>query len=133
MPSTTPGGWPYPLPTEPVRDGAANITNLANANQMRLASLAVFGQYVIGAFDANGLWYAAAWSAYGMAWDAVPAIVASASTGTTGGDAGVHVQIYRPHNSAAGMVLQAAYVKDGRGFSGNIDLYVIAIGPGRWI
>lgn len=35
MPSQTAGGLPYPLPTEPVRDGAQAIHNLADAIQAR--------------------------------------------------------------------------------------------------
>jgi hypothetical protein len=35
MPTTTADGLPYPLPTEPVRDGAANISALANALSRR--------------------------------------------------------------------------------------------------
>ena len=36
MPSNTAHGYPYPLPTEPVRDGAVAIKNLADANQARV-------------------------------------------------------------------------------------------------
>lgn len=133
MPSNTAGGWPYPLPAEPTRDGAVNMKALADTSQARLNTVAVWAAYTVAAFDVNGLWYAAAWSAFGMQWDAIPTISASASTGSIGGDANVHVQVYRPHNSANGMVLQGAYVKDGRVFSGNLDVYVIAIGPGRYL
>lgn len=31
MPANTPAGLPYPLPTEPVKDGAVSIQNLATA------------------------------------------------------------------------------------------------------
>lgn len=36
MPSATANGYPYPLPTEPVRDGAVAIKNLADAVEARL-------------------------------------------------------------------------------------------------
>lgn len=35
MPSNTASGYPYPLPTEPVKDGAVAIKNLADAVQLR--------------------------------------------------------------------------------------------------
>lgn len=35
MPSNTTNGLPYPLPTEPVKDGAVSIQNLANALDTR--------------------------------------------------------------------------------------------------
>src|SRR4029077_21232150 len=55
MPSATAGGWPYPLPTEPVRDGAVNIQNLANKAQSRLGNQAILALFFSGAFDVNGL------------------------------------------------------------------------------
>jgi hypothetical protein len=131
MPSNTAGGFPYPLATEPTRDGAAAIQALATETDHRLGPQAVVSFYAVGTFDSNGLWYAPAWSTYGVTWTAVPQVVASASTGAVGGDAGVHVQVYRPQSSTNSAVLQANYVKDGRGFVGNIDLYVIAIGTGK--
>lgn len=133
MPSSNSGGWPYPLPTEPVRDGANAIKSLADANSMRLKNMTVWGAYMVGAFDSNSLWYASAWTSYGVQWDSVPAITAVAGQSGVGGDAGVLIWVYRPHNSATGMVLGANYVKDGRGFQGSIDLYVHAIGQGRYI
>ena len=36
MPGTTGGGYPYPLPTEPVRDGAQRIRELAEATDWRM-------------------------------------------------------------------------------------------------
>lgn len=36
MPGATAQGYPYPLPTDPVRNGAADIKNLADANQARV-------------------------------------------------------------------------------------------------
>ncbi len=43
MPGTTPSGLPYPLPSEPVRDGAVAIRNLAE----KLDPRAPYGQMVI--------------------------------------------------------------------------------------
>ena len=53
MPGTTPNGLPYPLPSEPVRDGAVAIRNLAE----KLNPRAPYGQMVINqnqATDAQG-------------------------------------------------------------------------------
>lgn len=36
MPSQTAGGLPYPLPTEPVKEGAVAIRNLAEATDRRI-------------------------------------------------------------------------------------------------
>ena len=36
MPSKTASGLPYPLPSEPVRDGAVSIQNLASAVDVRI-------------------------------------------------------------------------------------------------
>lgn len=127
MPSATAGGWPYPLPTEPTRDGATNMEALAREADKRLGQLAVHGQPTVVAFDANGLWYFN-WSSWGITWLAPPAVAAMVGQTTVGGDAGVNVQIYQPHTNAGTLVLMGNYVKDGRAFNGNIDMYIIATG-----
>jgi len=127
MPSATPGGWPYPTPPEAVREGAANIQALATENEKRLGAYSVIGAPTVCAFDSNGLWYFN-WSTWGITWTGNPAVVAMAGQTTTGNDAGVNIQIYQPHTNAGTLVLQANYTKDGRMFSGNIDVYIMATG-----
>lgn len=127
MPSNTAGGWPYPLPTEPVRDGAVAIKALADQANKRLVNLSVFGVRTVAAFDANGLWYAP-WATWGQTWAGIPASMAMAANSNAGLDAGVNLTIYEPHNSATSLVLLARYVKDGRVFQGNIDVHIQAMG-----
>jgi len=62
MPANTPLGLPYPLPTEPVAEGAQAIRNLAEAVDVRLATLLRFTNSaqqgptsISGAGDGNGL------------------------------------------------------------------------------
>lgn len=55
MPSATTNGWPYPLATEPVRDGAVAIQNLAAEAESRLFGFGVQrGAIAGGVADANG-------------------------------------------------------------------------------
>lgn len=131
MPSATAGGWPYPLPTEPTRDGAANIKALADDAQSRFGPDATVGMHVVAAFDVNGLWYAPTWASWGITWSQNPVVTAMAGGNGLGGDAGFNIQIYQPHNSAGALVLQGNYVKDGRTINGAIDVYIIAVGYGR--
>jgi len=51
MPSQTAQGYPYPLPSEPVRDGAVAIRNLAEAIQARLPITRSF--WLRGGFTTN--------------------------------------------------------------------------------
>lgn len=55
MPSTTAGGLPYPLPTEPVRDGANAVKALADALQVRTLGLMFqVGQAIVTCNGAGG-------------------------------------------------------------------------------
>jgi len=55
MPTTTTNNWPYPLPTEPVKDGAAAIQSLAAESDLRLAKLGLaYGAIGGGVADVNG-------------------------------------------------------------------------------
>jgi hypothetical protein len=55
MPTNTAGKWPYPLPTEPTRDGAINMQALADTADRRLANCGVqYGAVGGGVADANG-------------------------------------------------------------------------------
>ena len=131
MPSATAGGWPYPLPTEPVRDGAVNIQSLANKSQSRLGNQAVFAAFFSGSFDVNGLYYAPTWASQGVTFSVTPVVVAMALNTITGADAGVNISIYQPQTSVAAAVFMAHMVKDGRMYNGPLGIYVIAIGPGE--
>lgn len=132
MPSNTAGGWPYPLATEATRDGATAIQNLATENERRLAGQMVIGVYAVANFDGNGLWYAPDWrTQYNCYWTSAPAVTVICGTTTTGGDSGVVAHVYMPHNSAQQLVLGANYVKDGRVYTGLIDLFIVAAGTGR--
>jgi hypothetical protein len=130
MPTNTAGGWPYPLPTEPTRDGAVNMQALADQAQKRLAEWSLVPVATVALFNVNGLVYIA-WSDLlpaGQTWATVPTIVAGVGQTTTAGDAGVGVQVYQPHNTVTTLVLQANYLKDGRVFTGNINLFALASG-----
>lgn len=131
MPSATAGGWPYPLPTEPVRDGAVNIQNLANKAQSRLGNQAILALFFSGAFDVNGLYYAPTWASQGVTFSATPIVLVTPLQTAIGGDAGINVQIYQPQTNVSAAVFQANYVKDGRNYNGTLGIYVIAIGPGE--
>lgn len=126
MPSAI-GNWPYPLAGEPVRDGQAAIQALATQANKRLGTFSVFAINTVAGFDVNGLWYAN-WSAFSQTWSGLPVAIVTVKQTTIGNDAGVNTQIYHPHNSATTLVVQANYVKDGRNFTGNIDVSIIAIG-----
>lgn len=87
-----------------------------------------FSCWNVGNFDSNGLWYAS-WSAMGVTWSSTPAVSAMVSVFSTGGgQVPVHLQTYKPHNSASTLVLQANYVQAGDVFRGAIDLCLIAMG-----
>jgi len=59
MPANTGGGYPYPLATEPVRDGATAIQNLATAVDSRMGSFIELGKTATLAVGTGG-WYTAA-------------------------------------------------------------------------
>lgn len=54
MPALTPGGLPYPLPTDPTRDGSEDIRKLAVAVDPRMR---VAGGLVVGVTGGDGLLY----------------------------------------------------------------------------
>jgi len=54
MPGTTANGLPYPLPSEPVKDGAVAIQNLADALQVRGHGLRIEARRVTVTTDNNG-------------------------------------------------------------------------------
>lgn len=61
MPGTTPLGFPYPLPTEPVAEGAAAIRTLAEADEGRAIRVArAAGFFTWSAADQNSRAYAPA-------------------------------------------------------------------------
>jgi hypothetical protein len=122
------GGYRYPLPSEAVRNGAQNISDLAwdVANHLP-GNKAWVSASVAPTFDANGLVYIA-WSYFGLTWTARPVVMAMAEQSTVGGDAGVNVQLYAPHSDATTLVLQANYTKDGRAFTGAIGIALLVSG-----
>ena len=127
MPANTAGGWPYPLPTEPVKDGAVAIQNIANESQKRLGDASVFAIEAVFLFDSNGLCYTN-WSTYGITWAARPVTTASSANTVIGANGGVDVGLYQPNNSATVLVLTAHYVSNGANFTGNITVDVISVG-----
>lgn len=71
MPALTAGKWPYPLPTEPVKDGATAMQNLAAEADKRLGNAAVqFGAVGGGVADGNG----ALVVAFPKAFQSIPAV-----------------------------------------------------------
>lgn len=67
----TTGKWPYPLGTEPVRDGDNAIKALADESELRLAKLGLaYGAIGGGVADANG----ALVVSYGRTFTATPAV-----------------------------------------------------------
>ena len=51
MPASTPKGYPYPLSTDPVRDGAVAIQHLAEANELRVPTQ--HGFYMLSGYTTN--------------------------------------------------------------------------------
>jgi hypothetical protein len=127
------GNWPYPVGTDKVVQGDDAIKALADEAAKRLGIHAVVALRDVLTYDANGLNYRL-WSVGGagggpVTWTALPTVSVLIGQTTAGGDSGVNVQLYQPHNSITQLVTQASYVKDGRPFTGGIDVHIIAIGP----
>jgi hypothetical protein len=132
MPSATPGGWPYPLPGEPVRDGSAAIANLAAKSQDRLNKYCVFGAYFVGNFNSSGLYYPNGWASMGVTFTTTPIVSAIPLLGATGNGLGVALSIYNPQNSPTAAVFMCHKCTDGNVFTGTLEFYAIAIGEGKW-
>jgi hypothetical protein len=79
MPSTTAGGLPYPLGTEPVRDGDNAIKNLADAIQLRGGASAVRGASTVTTANASGTG-----SVGFTGFSASPAVVANSGDSAAG-------------------------------------------------
>lgn len=121
--------FPYPEPSEPVRNGAANIRALAEAIANRLFTIIagnrVDARRVVATFGSNG----EAIVPYSFAFSAVPACSATASNSDASADAGVVLTFYQPQFWQQQFTVLARYAKDGRIFTGNLDMYYVAVGP----
>jgi hypothetical protein len=108
MPGTTPSGLPYPLPTEPVRDGAAAIQALAVAVD-RYAS-APFCRVTLAnaALPGSG---ATGWGCTAEIADPSGALVA-APAGITVAKAGIYVVTFTPNITGTGAVQMSIRVGD---------------------
>lgn len=133
--------WPPPvLPTNRTDTTAELDTHAADHNaaslaindtvtRLKRAELYIYAFNTVALFDVNGLWYCG-WATVPGApvWSEVPATVALVTQTTIYNDAGVSLGTYQPHNNETSLVLQANYCLDGRPFTGNIGVQIIAEG-----
>ena len=69
MPSNTPGGLPYPLPTEPVAEGAQAIRNLAEAVDSKLIAPPRRAVHLTGGYRGTGVVADGTWHWIGSSGD----------------------------------------------------------------
>lgn len=124
MPGTTPNGLPYPLASEPVKDGAVAIQNLAAALDNRGYGLRVEAKRVQVTTNASGV----AVVTFAKAFPSPPVIATVAGTGDVGGFFLIAC-LYDPQNDTGQRFsVGLRNVNPSGPFAGTCYIHYVAIG-----